>query len=320
MMRTEEGSMIDLQDLKKNYGEIEALRGISASVRRGEIVGLLGPNGAGKTTAMKILVGYLLPTSGTARVAGIDVTADPLAVQQRIGYLPENAPVYGDLLVQEYLRFVADMRGLDAGTGRRRMLEAIEQCAIDEVLTRTIGHLSKGYRQRVGLAATILHDPEILVLDEPTAGLDPNQIVEIRELIHRMGQTKTVILSTHILPEVEASCSRAMILIDGKFRADGTLEELTRSREQVVSLAPDDPAEARRLFESLPGVAAVVHDTGADRFHTYRLRLSGEGDIGETVYEAVRERGWALRELRRDDKTLEQVFRELTEVGTEVAA
>jgi ABC-2 type transport system ATP-binding protein len=312
--------MIDLQDLKKNYGEIEALRGISASIRRGEIVGLLGPNGAGKTTAMKILVGYLLPTSGTARLAGIDVTANPLAVQQRIGYLPENAPVYGDLLVQEYLRFVADMRGLDASAGRRRMLEAIEQCAISEVLTRTIGHLSKGYRQRVGLAATILHDPEILVLDEPTAGLDPNQIVEIRELIHRMGQTKTVILSTHILPEVEASCSRAMILIDGKLRADGTLDELTRSREQVVSLAPDDPAEARRLFESLPGVAAVEHDGGEDRFHTYHLRLSGENDIGEAVYEAVRDRGWALRELRRDDKTLEQVFRELTEVGTEVAA
>jgi ABC-2 type transport system ATP-binding protein len=312
--------MIDLQDLKKNYGEIEALRGISASIEPGEIVGLLGPNGAGKTTAMKILVGYLLPTFGTARIAGIDVTEDPLAVQQLIGYLPENAPVYGDMLVQEYLRFVADMRGLDVDTGRRRTLVAVEQCAIGEVLTRTIGHLSKGYRQRVGLAATILHDPEILVLDEPTAGLDPNQIVEIRELIRRMGQTKTVILSTHILPEVEASCSRAIILIDGMIRADGTLEELTRSRVQVVRVAPDDPAAARRLFEALPGVAGVEHGGGADRFHTYRLHLSGADDVGEAVYEAVRERGWTLRELRRDDKTLEQVFREVTGAATEVAA
>jgi ABC-2 type transport system ATP-binding protein len=312
--------MIDLQDLKKSYGEIEALRGISASIERGEIVGLLGPNGAGKTTAMKVLVGYLLPTAGTARVAGIDVTEDPLAVQRRIGYLPESAPVYGDMLVQEYLRFVAEMRGLDAGTARRRLGVAVEQCAIGEVLTRTIGHLSKGFRQRVGLAATILHDPEILVLDEPTSGLDPNQIVEIRELIHRMGQTKTVILSTHILPEVEASCSRAVILIDGKIRADGTLQELTRASVQVVSVAADDPAEAGRLFEGLPGVAAVEQGGSDDRFHTYRLRLTGDADVGEAVYELVRQRGWTLRELRRDDKTLEQVFRELTGLGVGVAA
>jgi len=312
--------MIDLRDLKKDYGRIEALRGITASIERGEIVGLLGPNGAGKTTAMKILVGYLLPTSGAARVAGIDVTEDPLAVQRRIGYLPENAPVYGDLLVQEYLRFVADMRGLDASTGRRRIVTAVEHCAIGNVLTRTIGHLSKGYRQRVGLAATLLHDPDILILDEPTTGLDPNQIVVIRELIHRMGQTKTVVISTHILPEVEATCSRAMILIDGRIRADGTLAELTRSRAQVVGIAVDRPNEARQVFEAMPGVTGVEHEAGDDRLHTYRLQLSDGTDVAEAVYEAVRERGWSLRELRRDDKTLEQVFRELTEASTEVAA
>jgi ABC-2 type transport system ATP-binding protein len=312
--------MIDVRDLEKSYGEIQALRGISARVERGEIVGLLGPNGAGKTTAMKILVGYLLPTAGTAHVAGIDVTTDPLAVQRRIGYLPENAPVYGDLLVQEYLEFIADMRGLDGATARGRIADAIEQCAIGEVLTRTIGHLSKGYRQRVGLAATILHDPEILILDEPTTGLDPNQIVEIRELIHRMGQTKTVVVSTHILPEVEATCSRAMILIDGRIRADGTLDELTRSRVQVVSIAGAEPTEAGPSFEKLPGVAGVEHEGGADGYHTYRLRLSGDDDVGAAVYETVREKGWTLRELRRDDKTLEQVFRELTETGAEVAA
>jgi ABC-2 type transport system ATP-binding protein len=313
--------MIELQDIKKNYGEIVALGGISASIERGEIVGLLGQNGAGKTTAMKIIAGYLLSSSGTARVAGIDVSEDPLGVQQRIGYLPENAPIYGEMLVQEYLRFVSEMRGLDGEPARRRILQSAEQCGILDVLTRTIGQLSKGYRQRVGLAATILHDPEILILDEPTTGLDPNQIVEIRKLIHHMGRTKTVILSTHILPEVEASCSRAMILIDGKIRADGKLDELTHSRVQVVSLARDEPSEARRLFEGLPGVAHVEQQDGSDDpYHTYRLRLAGEADVGEAVYEVVRARGWSLRELRRDDKTLEQVFRELTEARTEVAA
>jgi ABC-2 type transport system ATP-binding protein len=312
--------MIELRDLKKSYGEIEALRGISTSIDRGEIVGLLGPNGAGKTTAMKILVGYLLPTGGTATVAGVDVTEDPLSVQQRIGYLPENAPTYGDMLVQEHLCFVAEMRGLDGATSRRRIVEAAEQCAILDVMTRTIGHLSKGYRQRVGLAAAILHDPEIVILDEPTNGLDPNQIVEIRELIQRMGRTKTVIVSTHILSEVEASCNRAVILIDGQIRADGTLEALTRSAVQVVRVAPDDPAEARRCFEGLAGVGAVEHEPAQGRFHTFRLHLDGRDDVGEAVYDLARERGWTLSELRRDDKTLEQVFRELTIAETEVTA
>lgn len=312
--------MIEFEDLQKSYDDVAALRGITASIESGQIVGLLGPNGAGKSTAMRILVGYLLPTSGTARVAGIDVTEDPLGVQQRIGYLPESAPLYSEMLVQEYLQFVAAMRGLGATAGRQRIIEAAEHCDLEAVLTRTIGHLSKGYRQRVGLAGAILHDPDILILDEPTTGLDPNQIVEIRELIHKMGRTKTVILSTHILPEVEATCNRAILLIDGQIRADGTLEELTRSSVQVVSVAADDPAAATRVFEGLPGVSSVEHRDSADRFQTYRLRLSGKDDVGAAVYDAVRERGWTLRELRRDDKTLEQVFRELTEVGTEVAA
>ena len=304
--------MIELQNLSKSYGNVEALRGVSTSIESGEVVGLLGPNGAGKSTAMKVLVGFLLPTGGSARIDGIDVVEDPLAVQQRIGYLPENAPVYSDMLVQEHLQFMADMRGLDVATGRRRIVEAVQRCNIGSVLTRTIGHLSKGFRQRVGLAAAILHDPKILILDEPTTGLDPNQIVELRELIEEMGKTKTVILSTHILPEVEASCSRAVILIDGKIRADGRLEELTRSKSQLVSVALPDPGEAARLFEGLSGVARVDHVGHDDRFHTFRLHLEADQDVGVTVSEAARQRGWPLRELRRDDKTLEQVFRELT--------
>jgi ABC-2 type transport system ATP-binding protein len=312
--------MIELTEVRKSYGKIQALRGISTSIARGEIVGLLGPNGAGKTTAMKILVGYLLPDEGRVTVGGHDVVEEPLAVQSRIGYLPENAPVYGDMLVQEYLRFVADMRGLVGDQAVRQVRAAAAQCAVDRVLTRTIGHLSKGFRQRVGLAAAILHDPEILILDEPTSGLDPNQIVEVRELIHHMGRTKTVILSTHILSEVEASCSRAVILIDGRIRADGRLDELTRSRAQVVTLAPHDPAQAAQALERIPGVAAAEAISSDGRFLTYRLRLDSDREIGESVFELARDRGWPVRELRRDDRTLEQVFRELTESPVEVAA
>ncbi len=312
--------MIELRELKKSYGETEALKGVSASIERGAVVGLLGPNGAGKTTAMKILVGYLLPSSGSARVAGIDVVENPLAVQQRIGYLPENAPIYGDMLVQEYLGFVAEMRGFANPEGRRRIVTAAVQCAIDDVLTHSIGHLSKGYRQRVGLAAAILHDPEILILDEPTNGLDPNQIVEVRELIRRMGETKTVILSTHILTEVEATCDRAIILIDGRIRADGKLAELTRSRVQVVRLATGDPAGAAAVLERLPGVGRVEHRGSADGYDTFRLHLGEHGDVGEAVFDAARQHGWRLAELRRDDKTLEQVFREITEAPLGVAA
>jgi ABC-2 type transport system ATP-binding protein len=307
--------MIEARDLHKRYGETEALRGVSFRIERGEVVGLLGPNGAGKTTAMKILVGYLLPTSGTARVAGHDVIEEPLAVQEKIGYLPENAPLYHDMLAQEYLAFTAEMRGLDRAHARRRIAQAVDDCAIGSVLTRPIGHLSKGFRQRVGLAAAMLHDPEILILDEPTSGLDPNQIAEIRDLIRRMGHSKTIILSTHILSEVEATCGRAVIVIDGLVRADGTLDELTRAREEIVTAAVPNPDEAATVLRSVAGVAGVRHAPAADGFTTFRLRLDGERIVGERVAAVARERGWALRELRRDDRSLEQVFRELTASG-----
>lgn len=312
--------MIEIEGLKKRYGEIEAVRGVSTTIEKGEIVGLLGPNGAGKTTVMKILVGYLLPTAGRARVAGFDVVADPLAVQERIGYLPENAPLYAEMLVQEYLQFMAEMRQLDAATSRQRISRAVDECGLSQVLTRPIGQLSKGFRQRVGLGASILHDPEILILDEPTTGLDPNQIVEIRDLIRGMGRTKTIILSTHILPEVEATCDRAVILIDGRIRADGRLNQLTHSRTQRVRMATSDPQQATRLFAELPGVESVRRDAGPQGFDTFLLELKEDREIGEAVFEIARQHGWALRELRRDDKTLEQVFRELTESGEEVAA
>jgi ABC-2 type transport system ATP-binding protein len=315
------GTVIEVRNLHKTYGETVALNGVSFSVPGGEVVGLLGPNGAGKTTVMKILVGFLLPSSGSAMVAGHDVVRDPHEVQQRLGYLPENAPLYTDMLAQEYLQFMADMRELKGDTRSRRLRTVVEECGIGRVLTRTIGHLSKGYRQRVGLAAAILHDPEILVLDEPTTGLDPNQIVEVRDLIRRMGETKTIILSTHILPEVEATCQRAVILIDGLVRADGSLSQLTRSRVQVVSAAADDPRRACDLFRNIEGVTSVALDgSPRDGFQTFRLELGSDMEVGEPAAEIAREEGWRLRELRRDDRSLEQVFRELTETGAEVVA
>jgi ABC-2 type transport system ATP-binding protein len=311
--------MIELRGLEKSYGEVRALRGISGSIDRGQVVGLLGPNGAGKTTAMKILVGYLLPSAGTAIIAGHNVVEEPLAVQECIGYLPENAPLYTDMLVQEYLQFIADVRELDPARARTSIARAAEECAIGNVLARPIGQLSKGYRQRVGLAAAILHEPAILILDEPTTGLDPNQIVEVRDLIRRMGRSKTVILSTHILPEVEATCDRAMILIDGRIRADGTLDELTRSSSQVVTLAGVSPESARSVLAGIPGVHEVELETEADGRTTWSLAIDAGTDVGEVVYRTVRDRDWTLTELRRDDRTLEQVFRELTEREVEMA-
>ena len=312
--------MIELRNLEKTYGETHALKGVSFSISKGEILGLLGPNGAGKTTAMKIVVGYLLPTAGSATVGGLDVVSHPLEVQRKIGYLPENAPLYLDMLAQEHLEFMADMRGLDAAARRRRLPQVVDECGIGHVLTRPIGQLSKGYRQRVGLAAAILHDPEILILDEPTTGLDPNQIVEVRQLIRRMGKTKTVVLSTHILPEVEATCDRVVILIDGHVRADAALAEITRSRVQVAILATRDPAAVREELGQLEGVVRAESSDRGDGFHAFRLHLAGDREIGEAVSDLARARGWRLRELKRDDRSLEQVFRELTESAAEVVA
>ncbi len=312
--------MIELRNLEKTYGETRALKGVSFSISKGEIVGLLGPNGAGKTTAMKIVVGYLLPTAGSATVAGLDVVSHPLEVQRKIGYLAENAPLYLDMLAQEYLEFMADMRGLDGATRRRRLLQVVEECGIAHVLTRPIGQLSKGFRQRVGLAAAILHDPEILILDEPTTGLDPNQIIEVRQLIRRMGKTKTVVLSTHILSEVEAACDRVVILIDGHVRADAALAEIMRSRVQVAVLSTRDPAAVREELGRIDGVVGVESSDRGDGFHAFRLHLAADREIGEAVADLARARGWRLRELKRDDRSLEQVFRELTGSASEVAA
>jgi ABC-2 type transport system ATP-binding protein len=301
--------MIDVTSLSKFYGPVQALQEVSFHVDAGEIIGLLGPNGAGKTTMMKILTGYLQPSSGTAVVDGLDVVAHALEVQQHIGYLPENAPLYPELSVQGYLRMIADLRQIPPDEQPARLSDAIRATGLADHLTRPIGQLSKGFRQRVGLAQAILHKPKLLILDEPTIGLDPTQIVEVRHLIQSLARQSTVLLSTHILSEVEAVCDRVIILLNGEVRADARLADLEASSDVILVLqtgAPDALPVLRTLY-GVRSVQAAHTDDGV----AYRVRSSGKADLRPAIYELARDKGWALKELRRDVRTLETVFNEL---------
>ena len=237
--------MVEVTALGKSYGSVRALDDVRFSIAAGEIVGLLGPNGAGKTTVLKILTGYLQPDHGTVRVDGLDVLTETLAVQERIGYLPENAPLYPELTVQSYLRHIAELRRLSPDEGRARIMTALAETGLADQMTRPIGELSKGYRQRVGLAQAILHQPRLLILDEPSVGLDPTQIVQIRRLIRALARHSTVLFSTHILPEVEALCDRAVIIMQGRIRADADLETLAAGTAVLLTLAEDVPDGAQ---------------------------------------------------------------------------
>lgn len=311
--------MITVENVAKSYGQVEALRGISFEVGKGEIVGLLGPNGAGKTTAMKILTGYLQPTSGRALVGGTDVVDDPLTVQGQVGYLPENAPLYLDLSVQDYLSLMADFRGIPLDRRQACLSEAVHDTGLAEHLTRPIGVLSKGYRQRVCLAQAILHRPPVLILDEPTNGLDPTQIVEIRGLIHRLADDATVMISTHILPEVEATCHRAIIIMGGQIRADARLSELRSTASAVASIEANGD-DVKTSLMTLPGVERVEREPGRTEapgkergYCSWRVMGSKDADLPPLIYDTAKGRGWRLRELRPEVRTLESVFRELAE-------
>lgn len=308
--------MIEVSHLSKSYGDIEALRDISFRIEQGEIVGLLGPNGAGKTTLMKILTGFLQADAGEARIAGLDVLDQRRQVQELIGYLPENAPLYRDLSVQAYLKMMADLRQLPAETFPARFSEAVHAAGLEEMLARPIGQLSKGFRQRVGIAQAILHQPQLLILDEPTVGLDPTQIVEIRHLIRRLAQRATVLLSTHILPEVEQVCDRVIILMHGEIRADARLADLATSADALLVLQNAGPGVETALRQ-LPGVRAVQTERSADGFPAYRVIADQEAgaDLAPAIYELARGQAWPLRELRRDARTLETVFNELATAG-----
>ncbi len=302
--------MIDVANLSKAYGPIEALRDVSFNIAAGEIVGLLGPNGAGKTTAIKILTGYLQPDRGTAQVDGLDVLTHTRAVQARIGYLPENAPLYPELSVQAYLKMMAELRGIPETDRVARISEAVRATGLTDIRARPIGQLSKGFRQRVGLAQAILHQPKLLILDEPTIGLDPTQIVEVRGLIRRLAEHSTILFSTHILSEVEALCDRAIILINGQVRSDARLSELEKTADAVLVLqGKADGVE--RLLRTLNGVRGIELGRTTDGFPSYRVLGKGDVDLCPAIYNLARTADWPVRELRRDVRTLESVFGQL---------
>jgi ABC-2 type transport system ATP-binding protein len=304
--------MIKVTDLTKSYGPIEALCGVTFHITPGEIVGMLGPNGAGKTTILKILTGYLQPDDGTVYVNGLDVLTHTREVQAQIGYLPETAPLYPELSVQAYLKMMAELRQIPENEQVARLSEAIYATGLADHLIRPIGQLSKGFRQRVGLAQAILHRPQLLILDEPTLGLDPTQIVEIRRLIRRLAEHSTILFSTHILSEVEALCDRVIILMNGQIKADARLSELAATPDAVLVLE-DAPVGVERALRNLSGVSGIERTQTSDGYPAYRvLGEDADGaDLCPAIYNLAREEGWRLRELRRDVRTLETVFNEL---------
>lgn len=317
--------MINVSHLVKNFGATRAVRDISFSVEKGEILGFLGPNGAGKSTTMRIITGFISPTSGTASVCGYDILSHPIDVRKHIGYLPENAPVYPDMTVNSYLYFIADVRGYVGRDRDERVLYAIDTCGLHSVKHKAIDALSKGFKQRVCFAQAILHDPPVLIMDEPTDGLDPNQKHEVRRLIRAMAQNKCIVLSTHILEEVEAVCTRALIIADGAIIANGTPDEL-RARAPdhgvvTVSLSNVPREKALSFFAALPRVErAVHHSSDADR-ETYRIYPANGGAISHTISTALREKKWAVEEFYVERGRLDTVFRHVTQKsGTTSAA
>lgn len=302
--------MIEVQNLTKHYGPIQALRDISFSLQEGEIVGLLGPNGAGKTTTIKILTGYMQPDSGEVYIDGLDVLTQTRAVQQRLGYLPESAPLYPELSIQRYLQMMADLREIPAHEQLERISEAVYATNLADHLTRPIGELSKGFRQRVGLAQAILHRPKLLILDEPTIGLDPTQILDIRRLIQRLARHSTILFSTHILSEVEALCDRAIIVLNGEIRADARLAELASSADAILVLQ-DNVTGLEKELSKLKGVQGLERMQSRDGYPGYRILGDQQADLCPSIYDLARTHAWPVRELRRDAKTLESVFNNL---------
>jgi ABC-2 type transport system ATP-binding protein len=324
--------MIEADGLSKRFGSVRALDKVSFEVKRGEVVGFLGPNGAGKSTTMRILTCFISATSGTAKVHGYDVFDDPLEVRRKLGYLPQRAPLYGEMNVWEYLHFVADMRGLDEPTFKKRMRGIVEVCGLAQVLGKDIRNLSHGYRQRVGLGQALVHDPPILILDEPTSDLDPNEKAEVIRYIKEIGKERTILLSTHNLNEVEAACARAIIVSKGRVVADGPLDDIRAKsgkvryvvtvHEQKVfeggegyragARKPPTAQEVQEALAKLPGVAAVAELPTDDKAHSFQLMGALGGDIRPEIFALVVAKGWLLLELRRDSQTLEDVFKVLT--------
>ncbi len=310
-----DNAMIAVTDLTKRYAGRTAVAGISFTVARGEIVGLLGPNGAGKSTTMRILSCFLPATSGTVRVAGFDVFYQSDEVRRRIGYMPENNPLYPEMRVREYLKFRARLKGLNRRRSRQRVTTVMEQCGLTEVDRRIIGQLSKGYKQRVGLADALVHEPELIILDEPTIGLDPNQIRAVRQLIKSLAGKHTVLISTHILPEAEMTCNRMLILYDGKILAADTpdnLQRLMAGGSQIIAEIAAPADELREVFSQMPGVEQFDVSPCEGEFQRCALTPRDGYDLRPAIFALVLERGWIMRELTRSRHSLEDIYVQVT--------
>ena len=304
--------MIAVEGVTKRFGELVAVRSLDFEVDRGEVVGFLGPNGAGKTTTMRMLTGTLEPDEGRVLYDGVPIDQDLTAAKERVGYLPETNPLYDEMLVAEYLEYAAQLRLVPVARARSAISDAVEETGIGDVFFRSVSELSKGYRQRVGLAAAILHHPEILVLDEPTEGLDPNQRVDIRNLVSELGKERTVLLSTHVMQEVEATCTRLLIINRGELVASGTVAELLSAGKGMsrytVEAEGDGVAEA---LSRLPGVDSHSEERVESRTRV-RLTVAGDDELRPEIFRMANERQWVLWELHRSQASLEQLFRELT--------
>lgn len=314
---TAEGvTMIEIKNLTKKFGSTKVLDNINLTVNKGEILGFLGPNGAGKTTTMKIITSFWTPTRGTITIDGFDVVSDSIATRAKIGYLPEHVPLYDDMLVFEYLKFVAEIRGIKKDDIRKRIKEVVEVCGLKKVIRKPIDELSKGYKQRVGLAQAIMHNPDVLILDEPTTGLDPNQIVEIRDLIKKIGKEKTVIFSTHILSEVSATCDRVVIIKNGKIVSEGTPDELTKQaggKELIyvkIKGAKDAVLSKLKTMENV--VRVEVKDKETEEIYGYEIEAREGIDLRESLSKEVMNNNWSILEFSKKTISMEDVFRELT--------
>jgi len=318
--------MIKVQNLTKDYGHLRAVDNISFTIPKSGIIGILGPNGAGKTTTLKMMTCFMPPTEGTVFIDDKNIYQNSVEIRKMIGYLPEGCPIYTEMNVVDFLYFIAELRDIPKDSVNRRVKEMIDSCGLEEVVGKEIGELSKGYKQRVGLAAALIHDPEILILDEPTSGLDPNQIAEIRSLIKQLGKEKTVLVSTHILSEVEAICERVIIIDRGKIVADASLQEIQNSFHNqnriYFEIQSKKDADILPEFEAITGVESLqLFSKHEDELITkFFINYSKDMDIRPALYNFIKKnKDWTILEMRTEQHSLEDIFRQLTEKGEEVA-
>jgi ABC-2 type transport system ATP-binding protein len=315
MSKANGSPMLEVRGLSKHFGSVQAIKDLDFQVKRGEVFGFLGPNGAGKTTTMRIVTCYMPASAGTVLVDGLETVTHDLEVRRKIGYLPENAPLYNDMLVDEYMTFAGEIRGMRGEKLSARVQQMYAVCGLNKMGRRQIGKLSKGFRQRVGLAQAMLHDPDLLILDEPMSGLDPNQIVEIRQLIKKIGEQKTVIYCSHILSEVSATCTRIMIIDEGSIVASGTSTELMSKSSRGDSYVARVKARQGALegaLGSIAGVSSCRIRGSSGEWHEIEIVTRGREDIGEQIFRCIVDNGWALSELKRETASLEDIFTQLT--------